>query len=148
MPVDFSTGNTTGLTRAPRIINVGDPTGGCPTASRSNPMMTMTFTVAVTSVVIIEGEIIRRRDGNGRCDAELWGPGYPNISSDSYVGNVRLDYTLDYNDARDFEWDNTCLRWAGYVPAGTHTFYVNYVGCASSWGCTSPWGQLNAMIFE
>lgn len=150
MALNFSTDGTVGTTRPPRVINVSDVSGGCPTNPRTNPLMTMTFTVAAKSVVIIQGEIIRRRDATVRCDLGLYGPGYPNSTSTTANGVQLLDQTADYNDARDMEWDNACFRWMGYVDAGTVTFYVNSLttGCINLWGCTSPWGQMNAIIFE
>jgi hypothetical protein len=149
MPINFAVGGSEGLRRSPRVISAVDSVNGCPAANRTNPLISITFTVAQTSLLLIEGEIIRRRDSNGRCDAILIGPGYPNIFQDTYHSTTAyLDYTLDYNDGFDNEWDNTCLRWMGYCPSGTHTFYISYASCASSWGCTSPWGQLHAIIFE
>lgn len=153
MPIDFSTNNSQGLSRPPRVISAGDPDGGCPSANRTNPLVSITFTVARTSIVVLEGEIIRRRDGNSRCDAALYGPGYPNIIQDTYLSaTTKLDITLDYNDGVNSEWDNACLRWMGYCPAGTNTFYIGYrddsVTCTSVWGCGSSWGQLHAIIFE
>ena len=153
MPIDFSNNGIEGLTRPPRIINAADTFNACPGANRTNPLISITFTVARTSIVVLEGEIIRRRDANARCDAALYGPGYPNIFQNTYHSTTaKLDITLDYNDGVNSEWDNACLRWMGYCPAGTHTFYIGYrddsVTCTSVWGCTSPWGQLHAIIFE
>lgn len=149
MPMNFSLDGSLGITRPPRVINVQDTNPGCPAANRTNPLLSLTFTTATQAIVIIQGEIIRRRDTNTRCDLELRGPGWPHVDSDSYTtNNARLDYTLDYNDAVNSEWDNACFRWMGYVNAGTSTFVANYASCPSVWGCTSPWGQMSAIIFE
>jgi hypothetical protein len=150
MPINFSLDGSLGIRRPPRVINVQDTYGACPGAGRPNPLMSLTFTTAQQAVVVIEGEIIRSRDGNNRCDLELRGPGWPHVDSDSYTtSNARLDYTLDSDDGFHVtEWDNHCFRWMGYVNAGTSTFSVNYASCANSWGCGTPWGQINAIIFE
>jgi hypothetical protein len=153
MPLNFSTGGFDGITRPPRIINVYDTFNGCPGANRTSPYMSATFTLARTSIIIIEGEIIRRRDTTSRCDFALYGPGYPNISQNTYASDTtKLDVTLDYNDGYNTEWDNACFRWMGYADAGTRTFYAaprdDAVTCTSQWGCTSPWGQMHVIIFE
>ena len=88
MPIDFSNNGIEGLTRPPRIINAADTFNGCPGANRTNPLISITFTVARTSIVVLEGEIIRRRDANDRCDAALYGPGYPNISQNTYLSTI------------------------------------------------------------
>jgi hypothetical protein len=63
------------------------------------------------------------------------------------MGNQMLDSILDFNDGIDNEWDNSVFRWAGYVPAGTHTFYCD-VTCTNLYGCGAEWGRMSAMIFE
>lgn len=146
MPINFLTNQSLGITKAPRIISVADPVAGCP-ANSSNPRLSLTMTLTQTAVVAIQGEIIRRRQGNQRCDLSLNGPGYPNASSDSFSGNQILDLVLDFNDERDSEWDNAVFRWAGYVPAGTNTFYCD-VSCTSLYGCGPSWGRISAIIFE
>lgn len=152
MPINFNSGDSIGLTKAPRNIIVGDNTGGCPTSGRTNPLMSLSFTVASKSIVVIQGEIIRRNAQISRCDTTLQGPGYPNTVSNKYEGtSVILDYLLDYNDDLDNEWGNHCFNWIGYVDAGTHTFSLNAQldsGCINFFGCGSGWGQMNAIIFE
>lgn len=146
MPINFSTSGSLGFTKAPRIISVPDPVSGCP-ATTSNPRLSLTMTLANTSIVAIQGEIIRRRNATSRCDLYLYGPGYPSVGSDSPAGNQMLDSVLDYHDQRDSEWDNAVFRWAGYVPSGTHTFYCD-VSCTSLYGCGGSWGRISAIIFE
>jgi len=146
MPIDFSINGSLGITKAPRIITVGDPVSGCP-ASISNPRLSLSMTLTTTAIVAIEGEIIRRRQSTGRCDLYLYGPGYPSVGSDSSAGNQMLDSILDFNDQRDSEWDNAVFRWAGYVPSGTHTFYCD-VSCTTLYGCGPEWGRISAIIFE
>ena len=147
MPINFSTNGSTAFTKPPRIITVADTVSGCPPTRASNPILSLTMTLANTAIVAIEGEIIRRRQTTARCDLSLYGPGYPGITSDSSIGNQMLDSILDYNDQRDSEWDNAVFRWAGYVPAGTQTFYCD-VSCLSLYGCGINWGRISAIIFE
>lgn len=146
MPINFSINQSVAFTKPPRIITVVDPHSGCP-ASVSNPRLSLTMTLSITSIVAIQGEIIRRRQGTGRCDLNLYGPGYPGSSSESNIGNQLLHSVLDFNDQRDSEWDNAVFRWAGYVPSGTHTFYTD-VNCTTLYGCGPSWGRISAIIFE
>ena len=151
MAILFDQPKNIGLNKAPRIVWTFDTTGGCPTGGRTNPLMSMTFTVNSESIVLIQGEIIRRRDSNGICQTFLSGPGYPGINSDVFMGTQWLDSVIDFNDTRDAEWDNHCFRWMGYVPAGTQTFSLNAINggnCLNLFGCGSGWGQMNAIIFE
>lgn len=149
MPINFAPTGSVGVTKAPRVIQVFDTVSGCPPTRSANPIMSATFTVASTSVVVVQGEIIRARyfGSQTRCDLTLYGPGYPGANSDSYIGEQPLDGILDWWDEFNTEWDNACFRWMGYVPAGTHTFYTS-VSCLNYYGCTSPWGQMHIMIFE
>jgi len=147
MPINFSTNGSLGITKAPRIITVGDPFGGCPANVPSNPRLSLTMTLTTTAIVAVQGEIIRRRQATGRCDLYLYGPGYPGVSSEGSIGNQLLDSILDFNDQRDSEWDNAVFRWSGYVPPGTHTFYCD-VTCLSLYGCGPAWGRISAIIFE
>jgi hypothetical protein len=151
MAINFAQSSDVFTSKIPRTISVFDPTGGCPT-TRSNPILSLTFTTtSVKSSVIIQGEIIRARYNNSQttCELYLYGPGYPGISSSSSVGNQMLTAFKDFNDNVSGEWDNATIRWMGYVPAGTHTFYYQSSDvCVNFWGCTSPWGNINAIIFE
>jgi hypothetical protein len=151
MPINFAQSSDVFTSKIPRTVSVFDPTGGCPT-TRSNPILSLTFTTtSAKSSVIIQGEIIRARYNNSQttCEMYLFGPGYPGISSSSSVGNQMLTAFKDFNDNVSGEWDNATIRWMGYVPAGTHTFYYQSSDvCVNFWGCTAPWGNINAIIFE
>jgi len=151
MAINFAQSSDVFTSKPPRTVNVFDPTGGCPT-SRANPILSLTVTTtSAKSAVIIQGEIIRARYNNsqGSCEMYLFGPGYPGVTSDTSVGNQMLDAFKDFNDTIVGEWDNCCLRWMGYVPAGTHTFYFQSSdACVNFWGCTAPWGNITAIIFE
>jgi hypothetical protein len=140
MPIDFATGGSTYFTKPPRSIITYDTVSGCPPTRNTNTAICSTsITLSVTASLIVEGKLIRNNGANGapaRCDLSL------------YVSTGQVSRTLDYNDGLGSDWQQHSLIWMGTLSAGTHTLYMYSDNCASVWGCTSPWGHLQILIFE
>lgn len=150
MAINFANGGSEFFTKPPRQIVVVDTRDGCPANTGSDRLMTVTFSIATPAVVSVQSQIIRRRSSPQRCDTQLYGVGTPSVNGDTTTGTVVLMRFLSFNDQNTGEWDTHYNCWMGVVPAGTHSFYVDNVtgGCTNFYGCTSPWGQMNIMIFE
>jgi hypothetical protein len=143
--VDFSTGGSTYFTKPPRTIITYDTVSGCfPTRNAGTAIASTSVVLTAAASLVVEGKLIRQqgcsgqRDGNvsSRCDLSL------------YVSTGQVCRTLDWNDGIANDWNQHCVCWMGTLAAGTHSIYMYSDNCHDCFGCTSPWGHLQVLIFE
>ena len=135
--------NSQGATRisAPvRVISIYDPVSGCPSSTRTNPLMTTTINISRPSYFRFIGSMIRF--ANGRTDAyiNIQGPAGSNYATN--FSTSRLNWT----GAND--WDHVAFD-AGYYgdTAGNWTFSLTAT-TPTAWGCNRQWGKMFIMVFE
>lgn len=137
MPIDFATGGSTYFTKPPRSVITYDTVAGCPPSRAAGTAICSTsITLASAASLIVEGKLIRTNATASRCDLSL------------YVSTGQVARTLDNNDSLGSDWQQHSLIWMGTLAAGTHTIYMYSDNCANAWGCTSPWGHIQILIFE
>lgn len=140
MPINFSDGGSLYFTKPPRSVIVYDTVSGCPPARNTfTQICTTSIVLTAAASLIVEGKLIRANYANGgpgRCDLSL------------AVNGTEVSRTLDFHDNLASDWQQHSVLWMGTLNAGTHSIYMYSDSCASVWGCTSPWGHLQTLIFE